>query len=226
MADNDSEDDERGILCAHYDTSRMPACGKSGAKFCSLVYIILNILTCSLIVHLVGFSTAYWSHGEDFYHTGLWLLCGINKHRCQYLPYHAAWFEATQALETLGLFDCIYISAWFEATQALETLGLFDSWFEATQALETLGLFAAFLALVFLVLFIFHPQSTSNKAIFIIGMVSTFVAAGFTVLGIVIYGAKNRDLSWSYGLTVIAGAMYTGSGILMVLHLNLNLQQT
>ncbi|CAG2238759.1 unnamed protein product [Mytilus edulis] len=189
MADNDSEDDERGILCAHYDTSRMPACGKSGAKFCSLVYIILNILTCSLIVHLVGFSTAYWSHGEDFYHTGLWLLCGINKHRCQYLPYHAAWFEATQALETLGLF-------------------------------------AAFLALVFLVLFIFHPQSTSNKAIFIIGMVSTFVAAGFTVLGIVIYGAKNRDLSWSYGLTVIAGAMYTGSGILMVLHLNLNLQQT
>ncbi|CAG2238761.1 unnamed protein product [Mytilus edulis] len=205
MADNDSEDDERGILCAHYDTSRMPACGKSGAKFCSLVYIILNILTCSLIVHLVGFSTAYWSHGEDFYHTGLWLLCGINKHRCQYLPYHAAWFEATQALETLGLFD---------------------SWFEATQALETLGLFAAFLALVFLVLFIFHPQSTSNKAIFIIGMVSTFVAAGFTVLGIVIYGAKNRDLSWSYGLTVIAGAMYTGSGILMVLHLNLNLQQT
>ncbi|XP_063419238.1 uncharacterized protein LOC134702075 [Mytilus trossulus] len=100
------------------------------------------------------------------------------------------------------------------------------AWFEATQALETLGLFAAFLALVFLVLFIFHPQSSSNKAIFIIGMVSTFVAAGFTVLGIVIYGAKNRDLSWSYGLTVIAGAMYTGSGILMVLHLNLNLQQT
>lgn len=89
MADNDSEDDERGILCAHYDTSRMPACGKSGAKFCSLVYIILNILTSSLIVHLVGFSTAYWSHGEDFYHTGLWLLCGINKHRCQYLPYNA-----------------------------------------------------------------------------------------------------------------------------------------
>lgn len=53
-----------------------------------------------------------------------------------------------------------------------------------------------------------------------------YVSACFTVLGVVIYGAKNRDLSWSYGVTVLAGILYIGSGILMVVHLNMNLQDT
>lgn len=189
MADK-SADEEKCILCAHRDLTMMPVCGKWGTKYCSLLYTILNIFVCSLIVHLIGFSTSYWSHGEDFYHNGLWQLCGLNKQRyCRYLPYDAAWFEATQALETLGLF-------------------------------------AAFLSLVLLVLFIFHPQSTTNKAILIVATVSTFVAACFTVLGVVIYGTKNGDLSWSYGVTVLAGILYTGSGILMVIHLSMNVQNT
>ena len=79
-----------GILCTHYDVNTTPICGKSSEKYCSLKYIILEILTCSLIVHLVGFSTAFWSHGTEFYHNGLWMLCGLNKQKnCQYLPYDA-----------------------------------------------------------------------------------------------------------------------------------------
>lgn len=53
---------------------------------------------------------------------------------------------------------------------------VFLAWFQATQALETLGLFAGFFSLVFLVLFIFHAQSSTNKTIFVMGMISTLVA--------------------------------------------------
>ena len=84
------EENERGVLCVNYDINTAPTCGKSGAKLCSLFYIVLNCLSCSVFVHTVGFSTGYWSHGENFYHNGLWLACGLNaQKRCQYLPYDA-----------------------------------------------------------------------------------------------------------------------------------------
>lgn len=82
-------------------------------------------------------------------------------------------FQATHALKTLGLF------AWFFSLVLIEIYTFcvcFLAWFQATQALETLGLFAGFFSLVFLVLFIFHAQSSTNKTIFVMGMISTLVA--------------------------------------------------
>ncbi|XP_053382970.1 uncharacterized protein LOC123540326 isoform X7 [Mercenaria mercenaria] len=91
------------------------------------------------------------------------------------------------------------------------------SWFEATQAFETLGFIAAIVALVLIVLYIFVPQTSGKRIVFILGMVACFAAAGCIILGIIIYGSKvETNLSWSFALCTIAGIIFGVSGILLI----------
>ncbi|XP_060555717.1 uncharacterized protein LOC132716451 isoform X6 [Ruditapes philippinarum] len=90
------------------------------------------------------------------------------------------------------------------------------SWFEATQAFETLGFIAAIVALVLIVLYVFVPQTSGKKIVFILAMLACFAAAGCIILGIIIYGSKMDNLSWSFALCCIAGIIFGISGILLV----------
>lgn len=99
--------------------------------------------------------------------------------------------------------------------------GLWDvayppSWFEAVQAFETIGFIAAIASLVLVILYIFVPATAGKKIVFILSMLACFAAAGCIILGIIIYGAKMDNLSWSFVLCTIAGIIFGISGILLI----------
>ena len=51
-----------------------------------------------------------------------------------------------------------------------------SGWFEATQAFETMGFIAAIVALVLIVLYVFVPQTSGKKIVFILAMLACFAA--------------------------------------------------
>lgn len=61
---------------------------------------------------------------------------------------------------------------------------LVSGWFEATQAFETLGFIAAIVALVLVILYIFVPQTSGKRIVFILGMVACFAAGNLVLANI------------------------------------------
>ncbi|XP_045181189.2 uncharacterized protein LOC123540326 isoform X3 [Mercenaria mercenaria] len=161
----------------------------------TLLKVVLVLALIGFVLDLIGFATAYWRswEGRDIYghyaegNEGLWRSCWSGRHR-----------GGRGTYETCG-----------------KTIG--PSWFEATQAFETLGFIAAIVALVLIVLYIFVPQTSGKRIVFILGMVACFAAAGCIILGIIIYGSKvETNLSWSFALCTIAGIIFGVSGILLI----------
>ncbi|XP_022309028.1 uncharacterized protein LOC111114826 isoform X1 [Crassostrea virginica] len=91
-------------------------------------------------------------------------------------------------------------------------------WFGATQAFETIGLIAGIVGLILVVLYIFINQTAGNRTLFIVSLVSVGIAAGSTLLGVIIYGSHGSALSWSFALAVIGGLFYAVSTALMIIH--------
>lgn len=93
-------------------------------------------------------------------------------------------------------------------------------WFGATQALETIGLVAGFIGLILIVLYIFINKLAGNRTLFITSLVAVGIAAGSTLLGVVIYGVHGSALSWSFALAVIGGLLYLVTVALMLVHVS------
>ncbi|XP_045181190.1 uncharacterized protein LOC123540326 isoform X4 [Mercenaria mercenaria] len=160
-----------------------------------LLKVALVLLSIGFIIDIIGFATPYWQayDGRDIFghhsevNSGLWRTCWTRYSRL-----------TQDTREACG-----------------KTTG--PSWFEATQAFETLGFIAAIVALVLIVLYIFVPQTSGKRIVFILGMVACFAAAGCIILGIIIYGSKvETNLSWSFALCTIAGIIFGVSGILLI----------
>jgi hypothetical protein len=64
-----------------------------------------------------------------------------------------------------------------------------SGWFEATQAFETLGFIAAIVALVLIVLYVFVPQTSGKKIVFILAMLACFAAGKILNLILRVYYA-------------------------------------
>ncbi|XP_045181192.1 uncharacterized protein LOC123540326 isoform X6 [Mercenaria mercenaria] len=151
--------------------------------------ISMGLTAIAFWCHLIGFFTTFWYHGP----------------------------LATHEISTFVLKG--YSGLWkgCEETGTLCFRPAGGSWFEATQAFETLGFIAAIVALVLIVLYIFVPQTSGKRIVFILGMVACFAAAGCIILGIIIYGSKvETNLSWSFALCTIAGIIFGVSGILLI----------
>lgn len=91
------------------------------------------------------------------------------------------------------------------------------SWFEAVQAFETLGFIAGIVALILIILYVFVPATSGKKIVSILSMLAAFAAAGCIILGIIIYGAKSHDLSWSFALCTIGGVLFGIAGLLLAI---------
>lgn len=161
----------------------------------TLLKVVFVLSLIAFVLDLIGFATAYWQSwdGRDRSghfsegNSGLWRHCWSG-----YSPIVRGQYSACG--KAIG-----------------------PSWFEATQAFETLGFIAAVVALVLIILYIFVPQTSGKKIVFILGMLACFAAAGCIILGIIIYGSKVEDnLSWSFALCTIAGIIFGVSGILLV----------
>lgn len=139
------------------------------------------LLVTAVFVHVIGFSSIYWSDGGVFY-TGLWRACFLTPgFHCRQDPYSAGWFGATQAFETIGLV-------------------------------------AGFIGLILVCQYIFINKLAGNRTLFIINLVIVGIAAGSTLLGVIIYGVHGSALSWSFALAVIGGLLYLVSMALMLVH--------
>ncbi|XP_055995868.1 uncharacterized protein LOC125647783 isoform X2 [Ostrea edulis] len=114
-----------------------------------------------------------------------------------------------------GLWKTCILTPTFHCLEDAYTAG----WFGATQAFETIGLIAGFVGLILTILYIFVTQTAGNRVLFIIDLLAVGIAAGSTLLGVIIYGANASALSWSFALAVIAGLVYGVAGALMVIHL-------
>lgn len=167
---------------------------KSASCLSKLVLVFLII---AFLLHMIGFYTTYWSVKE-------------------YLsPLFPRLPTLLKVEEFEGLWKHCVITQYLANCENFKDHG---SWFEATQAFETLGFIAAVVALVLIVLYIFVPQTSGKRIIFILGMIACFAAAGCIILGIIIYGSKVKDnLSWSFALCTIAGIIFGISGILLII---------
>ncbi|KAJ8322217.1 hypothetical protein KUTeg_000688 [Tegillarca granosa] len=117
-----------------------------------------------------------------------------------------------------GLWRSCYYRHVYHGQQCFKT-NFSASWFEATQAFQVIGLVAAFIGLILVILFIFVTQTSNNRTVYIIGMVAVLVAAGCTILSIIIFGSKVSALSWSFALAVIGGILYGVAGLLMLINM-------
>ncbi|XP_071163651.1 uncharacterized protein [Mytilus edulis] len=172
------------------------------------VYIIISLfcLAISVVLFLVGFSSAVWvkktyeDKGVRMY--GLW----------KYTRYYP-WVESTEEYRLSGLL----LSSDETPLSATTT-----DWYRATQAMECLGLISLVLALLILLLYFCVPSCKVRKALF--GMIFfTFLAVMFIVIGIAIFGSKfdekGFDVGWSMGLAIAAALLAFISGILQILEM-------
>ncbi|XP_062568868.1 uncharacterized protein LOC134231014 isoform X2 [Saccostrea cucullata] len=114
-----------------------------------------------------------------------------------------------------GLWEACILTPRFHCLEDPYSAG----WFGATQAFETIGLIGGFVGLILIILYIFIDKTAGNRVLFIISLVAVGIAAGSTLLGVIIYGANGSALSWSFALAVIAGLIYGVATALMAIHL-------
>jgi hypothetical protein len=86
-------------------------------------------------------------------------------------------FTATLARKAWGLIAIIQMLALQKIfVNKYVPFPYISGWFEATQAFETLGFIVAIFALVLIVLYVFVPQTSDKKIVFILAMLACFAA--------------------------------------------------
>ncbi|XP_011423928.1 uncharacterized protein [Magallana gigas] len=130
-----------------------------------------------------------------------------------------SWSHAHSA-DQYGHRHITYLGLWIACDPHCFRLSPGFGWFGATQALETIGLVAGFIGLILIVLYIFINKLAGNRTLFITSLVAVGIAAGSTLLGVVIYGVHGSALSWSFALAVIGGLLYLVTMALMLVHVS------
>ncbi|XP_048730554.2 uncharacterized protein LOC125647783 isoform X1 [Ostrea edulis] len=183
------------------------------------------LLLTAAFVHVIGYSSTHWSDGGVFY-TGLWKTCILTPtFHCLEDAYTAAvlfhliGFSTAYWTNRSSYVYSNHWGLWKSCRIYCSSMGTKSGWFGATQAFETIGLIAGFVGLILTILYIFVTQTAGNRVLFIIDLLAVGIAAGSTLLGVIIYGANASALSWSFALAVIAGLVYGVAGALMVIHL-------
>ncbi|XP_060555712.1 uncharacterized protein LOC132716451 isoform X1 [Ruditapes philippinarum] len=162
----------------------------------TLIKVVLVLAMIGFVLDVIGFATPYWMSYS-----------GYDVHRRHVSVNGGLWRSCHEGYSYISRRSSYY-------DQCYKAAG--PGWFEATQAFETLGFIAAIVALVLIVLYVFVPQTSGKKIVFILAMLACFAAAGCIILGIIIYGSKMDNLSWSFALCCIAGIIFGISGILLV----------
>ncbi|XP_046577338.1 uncharacterized protein LOC124285195 [Haliotis rubra] len=94
-------------------------------------------------------------------------------------------------------------------------------WQTATKALVILGFLLGLGSLALIIIYLFFK--TDQMLFKTISFVLAFAAAGFTIVGIIVFAAKatevstGYDLSWSFALTIIGGLLYGATGTVLVI---------
>ncbi|XP_067682189.1 uncharacterized protein [Haliotis asinina] len=94
-------------------------------------------------------------------------------------------------------------------------------WQTATKALVILGFLLGLGSLALIIVYLFFK--TDQMLFKTIAFVLAFAAAGFTIIGIIVFAAKATEanqilnLSWSFALTIIGGLLYGAAGTVLVI---------
>ncbi|XP_067682390.1 uncharacterized protein [Haliotis asinina] len=94
-------------------------------------------------------------------------------------------------------------------------------WQTATKALVILGFLLGLGSLALIIVYLF--LKTDQMLFKTIAFVLAFAAAGFTIIGIIVFAAKATEvnqilnLSWSFALTIIGGLLYGTTGTVLVI---------
>ncbi|ESO94187.1 hypothetical protein LOTGIDRAFT_161393 [Lottia gigantea] len=88
----------------------------------------------------------------------------------------------------------------------------------AAQAMSVIGFLVGISAVVLIVLFV-----VMNKPVLrLVGLIASFVAAGFILIGVIVVGDFNNgfyDVGWAMIMAILGGLLYVGTGIVLVVDL-------
>ncbi|XP_071080271.1 uncharacterized protein [Haliotis cracherodii] len=96
-----------------------------------------------------------------------------------------------------------------------------EDWLKGTKALVILGFLLGLGSLAVIIVYLFFK--TDQMLFKTVGLALSFAAAGFTIIGIIVFAAKGTEdsktmnLSWSFALTIIGGLLYCATGIVLLL---------
>ncbi|XP_071080261.1 uncharacterized protein [Haliotis cracherodii] len=94
-------------------------------------------------------------------------------------------------------------------------------WLTGTKALVILQFLLGLGSLAVIIVYLFFK--TDQQLFKMVAFILAFAAAGFTIIGIIVFAAKATemykifDLSWSFALTIIGGLLYGGTGIVLLI---------
>ncbi|XP_067681776.1 uncharacterized protein [Haliotis asinina] len=122
-------------------------------------------------------------------------------------PYWIAGSNLSQGLfQTCALGKCVSLPA-----------GLLPGWAKGVIAMEILGFLACLGSFVLMVLYVHVKNDQKNLQTIATGL--AFAAAGFILIGIIIYGSKlsSSTFGWAFGMTIVSGLFHIGVGVLNVM---------
>ncbi|CAD5124793.1 DgyrCDS13055 [Dimorphilus gyrociliatus] len=90
------------------------------------------------------------------------------------------------------------------------------SWFKATQAMTTIGLIFLILALLASVFYVFVHIFNKNVCL-TAGIVSAALGCLFCLIGLIIFGVKEKNHNWSFAFVCISAILSLFGTILMVI---------
>ncbi|XP_071080353.1 uncharacterized protein [Haliotis cracherodii] len=90
-------------------------------------------------------------------------------------------------------------------------------WGKAVIAMEILGFLACLGCVVLMVLYV-HVKN-DQKILQTAATGLAFAAAGFILIGVIIYGSElsGASFGWSFGMTIVSGLFHIGVGVLNVM---------
>ncbi|PVD26251.1 hypothetical protein C0Q70_13921 [Pomacea canaliculata] len=100
-------------------------------------------------------------------------------------------------------------------------------WYMAMLVMELFGILFAAASLIFITLYIFCAATSGKKWTRMVTLCLTYGAAFLLLIGVIICAAKKNevaiplfphpDLGWSFALTVVAGLLYLGIGVMLLM---------
>ncbi|XP_046577337.1 uncharacterized protein LOC124285193 isoform X3 [Haliotis rubra] len=95
--------------------------------------------------------------------------------------------------------------------------GLLPGWAKGVIALEILGFLACLGSFVLMVLYVHVKNDQKIFQTMAAGL--AFAAAGFILIGIIIYGSElsGSTFGWAFGMTIVSGLFHIGVGVLNVM---------
>ncbi|XP_041351159.1 uncharacterized protein LOC121370121 [Gigantopelta aegis] len=119
------------------------------------------------------------------------------------------------------LFDVIGFPTPYWISNVIFNSGLFKECetdeLKATTAMVIIGFLVGLVCLVLTICHLF-VEPLGTKIIKTVCMILAFVAALFTLVGVIIYGVKyDTNLGWSFALVIIGGLLYIATGVMFVI---------